>query len=90
VVFVSNGTAPPGASTIQSTYETEASNGSPLHDTGLRVIEAECSSAGSEKFLCQVTFSSNDDPEEHLYFDVISLVRNRKGWMLESGLCKPQ
>lgn len=86
----SGGVAPPDVSTIQSPYEREAASGSSLHDKGLRVIEAVCGDASEERYLCQVTFLSNDDPEQRLYFDVVGLVRNGGGWTLESGLCKRQ
>jgi hypothetical protein len=75
-------------STIQSAYELEAASGSPLHDAGLRVIEAACDGAPKEKYLCQVTFLSNDNPAQRLYFDVVVIVRNGRKWIFESGLCK--
>jgi len=82
------GVAPPDVSTLQSAYELEAAGGSPLHDTGLRVIEATCGDAAMERYLCQVTFLSSDDPEQRLYFDVVVIVRDRREWIFKSGLCK--
>jgi hypothetical protein len=78
----------PGVAIIQSAYEREAANGSKRHDRGLRVLEASCENGAAGRFLCQVTFLSNDDPDQRLYFDVVAMARIDKGWELESGLCK--
>jgi hypothetical protein len=78
----------PNVTVIQSAYEREASNGSRLHDRGLRVLEATCDGAAAGGFLCQVTFLSKDDPNQRLYFDVVAVARTEKGWELRSGLCK--
>ena len=82
----------PDMAIIQSAYEREASSGSKLHDKGLRVLEATCDEDGGAgaagRFLCQVTFLSNDDPEQRLYFDIVAVARTDKGWELKSGLCK--
>lgn len=88
VAFPSGGVAPLDVSVIQSAYELEAASGSPLHDAGLRVIEAVCDGAPKDGYLCQVTFLSNDDPSQRLYFDVVVIVRNGRKWIFESGLCK--
>jgi hypothetical protein len=88
IAFPSGALAPPDLSTIQSAYELEAASGSPLHDKGLRLIEAACAGAVRGRYLCQVTFLSNDDPEERLYFDVVAIVRKGREWIFESGLCK--
>jgi hypothetical protein len=79
----------PDVAIIQSAYEQEESNGSKLHDRGLRVLEASCERGkASNNFLCQVTFLSKDDPRQRLYFDVVAVARTEKGWELQSGLCK--
>jgi hypothetical protein len=79
----------PDVGIIQSAYEHEASNGSKLHDRGLRVLEASCERGkASGNFLCQVTFLSKDDPRQRLYFDVVAVARTDEGWELQSGLCK--
>src|ERR1700731_402591 len=78
----------PNVALIQSAYEREAANGSKLHDRGLRVLEASCERSTDGRFLCQVTFLSNDDPSQRLYFDVVAVARTDKGWELRSGLCK--
>jgi hypothetical protein len=78
----------PDASIIQAAYDREASAVNSLHDQNLRVIEARCSESGPERFLCEITFLSNDDPTERLYFDVIALARTGPVWELKSGLCK--
>jgi hypothetical protein len=78
----------PSAALIQSAYELEASNGSKLHDKGLRVLEAKCDDGAAGRFLCQVTFLSNDDPDQRLYFDIVAVARTDSGWELKSGLCK--
>jgi hypothetical protein len=78
----------PDVSIIQSAYEREAANNSPLHDKGLEVIEASCDDPKADQFLCQVTFLSKDDPAERLYFDVIAVSWRGREWILTSGLCK--
>lgn len=80
--------ATPTVATIQSAYEREAANGSTLHDKGLRVIAATCDDRADDRFLCQVTFLSADDPNQRLYFDVVAVAQNEHGWELKSGLCK--
>ena len=82
------GATTPNVSIIQSAYEREASIGSPLHDKGLKVIEANCDDSKAGRYLCQVTFMSSSDPEQRLYFDVIAVARSEQGWELKSGLCK--
>ena len=90
VVGISCGVAAkPDVSAIQSAYEREAANGSKLHDKGLEVIEASCDDPKAGLYLCQITFLSKSDPDQRLYFTVIGLARDRGGWELKSGLCKP-
>lgn len=86
--FSCGAAAGPNASIIQSAYELEASSGSGLHDRGLKVIEASCDKPVDGRFLCQVTFLSVDDPNQRLYFDIVAVGRNERGWELKSGLCK--
>jgi hypothetical protein len=88
VIGMSCAESPPDVSIIQSAYEQEASTGSKLHDRGLRVLEASCTSGTAGNFLCQVTFMSKDDPNQRLYFDVVAVARTADGWQLRSGLCK--
>jgi hypothetical protein len=89
IVGVSCYVAPsPTAATIQAAYENEASQANGRHDKGLKVIEAKCDDGAGGRFLCQVTFLSNDDPTERLYFDIVSVARAGRGWELRSGLCK--
>jgi hypothetical protein len=78
----------PDIATIQSAYDREASSGSTLHDKGLQVLRAKCHDAGADKFLCEVTFTSRDDPAGRLYFDIVAVARAGDGWELTSGLCK--
>ncbi len=78
----------PNAAIIQSAYDRESASGSKLHDLGLRVLEAQCDNGASGRFLCQVSFVSNDDPNQRLYFDVVAVGRTESGWELRSGLCK--
>ena len=78
----------PGAATIQGAYEREASSGSSQHDLGLRVREAKCHGGDGGGYLCEVTFTSADDPSERLYFDIVAVARSNDGWTLTSGLCK--
>jgi hypothetical protein len=88
VAFPSGGFAPPDARTIQSVYELEAGTGSSLHDAGLRVIDAACGDGAKGRYFCQVTFLSDADVDQRLYFDVIVIVRKGREWIFESGLCK--
>jgi|ERR1700716_2722708 hypothetical protein len=78
----------PDIGTIQSAYDHEASSGSTLHDKGLQVLQAKCHDASADKFLCEVTFTSKDDPAGRLYFDIVAVARAGEGWELKSGLCK--
>jgi hypothetical protein len=78
----------PDVATIQAAYEREESVGSALHDKGLKVLEARCHNNGENKFLCETTFTSRDDPAQRLYFDIVAVARVTGGWELNSGLCK--
>jgi hypothetical protein len=78
----------PGVAIIQSAYEREASAASIRHDSGLRVREAKCHDRDEGRYLCEVTFTSADDPTERLYFDIVAVDRSSTGWTLTSGLCK--
>jgi hypothetical protein len=80
----------PDVVTIQSAYDREASAGSTLHDKGLQVLEAKChdAAAGTDGYLCEVTFTSKGDPAERLYFDIVAVDRAGDGWALKTGLCK--
>jgi len=80
--------AVPDIGVIQTAYEREASAGSALHDKGLQVLQAKCHDASADKFLCEVTFTSKDDPAGRLYFDIVAVARAGEGWELKSGLCK--
>jgi hypothetical protein len=78
----------PNIATIQSVYDREASEGSALHDKGLKILRASCHAAGAGGFLCDVIFTSRDDPAGRLYVDVVEVARRDDGWELKSGLCK--
>jgi len=84
----------PDIAVIQTAYEDEAISGSTLHDKGLQVLQAKCHDAGnssstsSSGFLCEVTFTSKEDPEQRLYFDIVAVARADDRWQLKSGLCK--
>jgi len=78
----------PNVETIQAAYQRESAEGSSLHDRNLRVLEAKCDDGKTGRFLCQVTFMSNGDPDERLYFDIVSVARVDQEWKLTSGLCK--
>ena len=54
----------------------------------LRVEQGKCHDDGTQKFLCEVTFTSRDDPAQRLYFDIVAVGRLTTGWELKSGLCK--
>ena len=78
----------PGVAVIQSAYEREEEAGSKLHDKSLQVLEAKCHDDGTDKYLCEVTFTSKADPTERLFFDIVAVARGSDGWELKSGLCK--
>jgi hypothetical protein len=78
----------PNAAIIQTAYDHEAAAGSTLHDKELQVLEAKCHDDSPGRFLCEVTFISRTDPNERLYFDIVSVARKQPGWELKSGLCK--
>ncbi|MGJ4886746.1 hypothetical protein [Bradyrhizobium sp. HKCCYLR20261] len=79
----------PTVETIQKAYEQEAPASGVRHDKGLKIVEASCDKGdGSGRFLCQVSFVSEDDPDKRLYFDIVSAALTDKGWVLTSGLCK--
>jgi hypothetical protein len=80
--------AAPGVSVIQSAYEREEAAGSKLHDQSLQVLQAKCHDDGTDKYLCEVTFISKNDPTERLFFDIVAIARSNAGWELKSGLCK--
>jgi hypothetical protein len=78
----------PDAPNIQSAYWRESSNGSELHDKGLQVIAAACNAHVEGTYLCEISFVSNGDPDQRLYFDVVAVARTGGEWELKSGLCK--
>ena len=78
----------PGVAIIQSAYEREAPSAGVRHDSGLRVLEAKCHDRDAGRYLCEVTFTSTDDPGGRLYFDIVAVDRANNGWTLTSGLCK--
>jgi hypothetical protein len=78
----------PNAAIIQAAYEHEAPNSGVRHDKGLRIVDATCDKGVNGRFLCQVSFVSEDDPDQRLYFDIVSAARTDQGWTLTSGLCK--
>jgi hypothetical protein len=80
--------AAPDRSIIQAAYDREQEAGSKLHDKGLRVLAAKCNNGAVGRFLCQVTFTSRDDPNQRLFFDIVSVTRAGGRWELASGLCK--
>lgn|SRR5579864_4138225 len=79
----------PNAAIIQQAYEQEAPSSGVRHDKGLQIVDASCDHGdASGRFLCQVSFVSEDDPAKRLYFDIVSASHTDKGWTLTSGLCK--
>ncbi|MGJ4949931.1 hypothetical protein [Bradyrhizobium sp. HKCCYLS20291] len=79
----------PNAEIIQKAYEQEAPSSGVRHDKGLKIVEATCDKGDeSKRFLCQVSFVSEDDPDKRLYFDIVSALLTENGWVLTSGLCK--
>jgi hypothetical protein len=78
----------PNAAIIQAAYARAEPDSGVRHDKGLRIVDATCDKGANGRFLCQVSFVSEDDPDERLYFDVVSLAQTDQGWALTSGLCK--
>jgi hypothetical protein len=80
--------AAPSVAVIQSAYDREAADGSKLHDKTLQVLQAKCRDDGTDKYRCEVTFISKNDPIERPYFDIVAVARVAGGWEFKSGLCK--
>jgi hypothetical protein len=80
--------ATPGAAVIQSAYDREVTTGNKLHDDSLKVLQAKCRDDGTDKFICEITFTSKNDPAQRPFFDVVAVARVADGWELRSGLCK--
>lgn len=80
--------SPPDVAVIQTAYEREASAGSKLHDKDLKVLQSKCHDDGTDRYLCEVTFISQSDASERLFFDIVAVARTAGGWELKSGLCK--
>jgi hypothetical protein len=81
--------AAPNVAIIQAAYEQEAPSSGVRHDKGLQIVDATCDHGDANgRFLCQVSFVSEDDPNKRLYFDIVSAAHADKGWVLTSGLCK--
>ena len=78
----------PDKATIQTAYEQEASSGKTAHDKGLKVLGAKCHRNSDGPFLCEAMFTSANDPEQRLYFDIVAVGPTNEGWELRSGLCK--
>jgi hypothetical protein len=79
----------PDAAIIQAAYEREAPSSGVRHDKGLNIVDAACDHGDENgRFLCQVSFVSEDDPDKRLYFDIVSAAHIDGGWTLTSGLCK--
>jgi hypothetical protein len=78
----------PNAAIIQAAYERAAPESGERHDKGLRIVEATCDNGANGRFLCQVSFVSEGDPDQRLYFDIVSAAQTDQGWTLTSGLCK--
>jgi hypothetical protein len=78
----------PNAAIIQAAYERAAPDSGVRHDKGLRIIQATCDHGVNGRFLCQVSFISEGDPDQRLYFDIVSAAHTDQGWTLTSGLCK--
>jgi hypothetical protein len=80
--------AAPGAAIVQSAYDREQTAGSNLHDDSLQVLQAKCRDDGANKYLCEITFTSKNDPAKRPFFDIVAVARVADGWELTSGLCK--
>ena len=78
----------PNAAIIQAAYERAAPDSGVRHDKGLRIVEATCDHGVNGRFLCQVSFVSEADSDQRLYFDIVSAAQTDQGWTLTSGLCK--
>jgi len=80
--------AAPDAAAVQNAYQREAASGDKRHDQGLHVREAKCSPDASNRYVCWITFVSDADANQRLYFDAVSLARENGRWTLKSGLCR--
>jgi hypothetical protein len=52
------------------------------HDKGLRIIEATCDNDVNGRFQCRVSFVSEADPDQRLYFGIVSATQTDRGWTL--------
>ena len=80
--------AHPDISTVQEAYRREEASGAKEHDKQLKILDAKCHDRSNTGLLCEVTFMSEADPDERLYFDIVALAPAEEGWRMASGLCK--
>jgi hypothetical protein len=83
-----DGAATPSVATIQAAYDEAKSEVGARHDDQLVIQDADCHDDGPHKFTCQVGFTDVRSVDGRLYFDVIELDREARGWRLVSGLCR--
>jgi hypothetical protein len=72
----------PNAAIIQAAYGRAAPDSRLRHDKGLRIIEATCDNDVNGRFQCRVSFVSEADPDQRLYFGIVSATQTDRGWTL--------
>ena len=78
----------PDVAIAQVAYDQAKAGAQGRHIDGLKIDQTECSAIGAGRFLCQVRYARDDEPEGHLHFTVVTLTRNDSGWTLAGGLCR--
>lgn len=80
--------AVPNVAIAQAAYDQAKASAQGRHVDGLKIDQTDCSAIGGARFLCQVRYARDDEPDGHLHFTVVTLTRGDSGWTLAGGLCR--
>ncbi len=80
--------AVPNVAVAQAAYDQAKTSAQGRHVDGLKIDQTDCSVIGAGRFLCQVRYARDDEPDGHLHFTVVTLTRGDSGWTLAGGLCR--
>ena len=78
----------PDVAVAQAAYDQAKAGAQGRHVDGLKIDQTDCNAIGGVRFLCQVRYARDDEPDGHLHFTVVTLTRNDTGWTLAGGLCR--
>ena len=78
----------PNVAIAQAAYDQAKAGAQGRHIDGLKIDQTDCSAIGAARFLCQVRYARDDEPDGHLHFTVVTLTRGDTGWTLAGGLCR--